>query len=726
MSAFSEQLSARDLAEREQFEASLDSLAAAVVGHRAASSMNADDPRQADSAIGAALAYFHLKPTATPPASATLEERLDLMLHPHGIMRRKVRLEGAWYREAIGVMLGHLENGAPVALLPRGSAGYCYVDPSTGRRVIVSRVNASHIAPEAICLYRPLPQRSLTLRDLGVFAMRALDVGDYALILIVSAIATAIGLLPAWANKVIFDKVVPYGDVSLILPVAALLVGVVLSQAVIGIARSAVTSRIDTKLNVQVQAAVMARILLLPPSYFGKHQPGELANRASSITSLVQLLANVVFTTGLSSVFSLVYIGQIVSYTPALVVPAMIVILVNVGVTTAATLANMYYDRHQLENTAGLSGTLVALLSGIQKIKLAGAERRAFTRWAEGYAKVARTIYDRPLPLKASSVIVTAVGLVGVMLIYFFASIAQVSVADYMAFNVAYGLVTGAISSLAGIASQIALIRPTMQLVAPILECSPETHEDAQHVEEITGAVELTGVTFRYDPDSPAIIDGLTLSIHPGDYVAIVGRTGCGKSTLVRLLLGFEQPQQGGIYYDGRDLSTLDVRSLRRHIGVVLQTGRLVSGSIFQNITLSAPHLSMDEAWEAAEMAGIADDIRAMPMGMFTHIAEGSGGISGGQRQRILIARAVAAKPQLLIFDEATSALDNVTQRQVSEALDGLGCTRIVVAHRLSTIRACNRVIVLEDGRIVEDGSYEGLIAKGGIFADLVARQRLA
>ena len=378
------------------------------MGKRAGAGLDTDDPRQADSAIGAVLAYFHLKPTVTPPASATLEQRLDLMLHPHGIMRRQVRLEGEWYRDAIGVMLGRLQNGSPIALLPRGSSGYHYYDPASGKRVRITRANAGSIAPEAMCLYRPLPQRPLRLVDLATFAMRSLDVGDYVMIILVSAIATAIGLLPAWANQVIFDKVVPFGDTTLVFPIAALLVGVVLSQAVISIARSAVISRISAKMNVQVQAAVMARILLLPPSFLGKYQPGALANRASSITSLVQLLANTVFTTGLSSVMSLVYIGQIVKYAPALTVPALVVIVVNVAVTTVSTLANMRYDRHQLENNAELSGTLVALLSGIRKIKLAGAERRAFARWAQDYSEMAHTIYNRPLPLKASNVIVTA------------------------------------------------------------------------------------------------------------------------------------------------------------------------------------------------------------------------------------------------------------------------------------------------------------------------------
>jgi len=678
-----------------------------------------------DAAMNALLVNFNIKPAGSPPLGDTVEQRLDSMLHPHGIMRRKVRLEGEWYKDAIGAMLGYLQDGTPVALLPRGTAGYCYVDPATDKRVRITSGNAGDIRPEALCLYQPLPLKPLGLRDLALFGLQSLGKADYATVIIVSVIATVIGLLPAWANQVIFDQVVPYGKPSLVLPVAALLVGAALSQVVIGLARSLVTARIGTKLNVQVQAAVMARLLLLPPRFFAEHQPGELTNRAMAVTQLVQLLMQVVFTTGLSSVLSLVYIAQIASFAPQLTIPALFVLVVNAVVTTAATLANMRYDQRQLENTAGLSGTLVSLLSGISKIKLAGAERRAFARWAEDYARVAKTVYDRPLLLKASSVITTATGLAGTILIYFLASATQVSVADYMAFNVAYGMVTGAIMALAGIGTQIAAIQPTMKLVEPVLQCQPEAREGDQPVEDITGAIDLEGVTFRYSEDCPAIVDDLSLSIHSGDYVAIVGRTGCGKSTLMRLLLGFEEPEQGSICYDGRNLAKLDKRSLRRRIGVVLQTGRLVSGNIFQNITLNAPYLTMDEAWEAAEMAGIAADIRAMPMGMFTHISEGSGSVSGGQRQRLLIARAVAAKPKLLIFDEATSALDNITQRQVSDALGALDCTRIVVAHRLSTIRNCNRILVLDGGCIVEDGTYDELVAQGGAFAELVARQRL-
>jgi ABC-type bacteriocin/lantibiotic exporter with double-glycine peptidase domain len=244
-------------------------------------------------------------------------------------------------------------------------------------------------------------------------------------------------------------------------------------------------------------------------------------------------------------------------------------------------------------------------------------------------------------------------------------------------------------------------------------------------VTRLTGAIELNNVTFRYREDMPPVLDNLSLKIRPGQYVAIVGKTGCGKSTLMRVLLGFETPQKGAVYYDGRDLDTIDPRSLRRKMGVVTQDGQLFQGDIFANISISAPQLTLEEAWEAAELAGIADDIRDMPMGMLTMISEGQGGVSGGQKQRIMIARAIAPKPKILIFDEATSALDNVTQRQVSNALDSLKCTRIVIAHRLSTIRNCDRILLIDGGRIVEQGTYRELIDKNGMFADLVARQRL-
>jgi ABC-type bacteriocin/lantibiotic exporter with double-glycine peptidase domain len=299
-----------------------------------------------------------------------------------------------------------------------------------------------------------------------------------------------------------------------------------------------------------------------------------------------------------------------------------------------------------------------------------------------------------------------------------------VAPSKYFAFNIAYAALFAAFSQLSSTSLSVARIKPVLDMAEPILKTEPEKTLKKDIVTRLNGSIELGGVYFRYNEQDPYILENFNLKIRAGEYVAIVGKTGCGKSTLVRLLLGFEKPNKGVVFYDGKDIERIDLKSLRRKIGSVIQDGKLFFGDIFHNIAIASEKLTQEEAWEAAEMAGIADDIRAMPMGMHTIIAEGQGGISGGQKQRLLIARAVASKPRILIFDEATSALDNKTQKKVSEALDRLKCTRIVIAHRLSTIKNCDRILVLDNGKIAEDGTYEELIAKNGLFARLVERQR--
>ncbi len=294
-----------------------------------------------------------------------------------------------------------------------------------------------------------------------------------------------------------------------------------------------------------------------------------------------------------------------------------------------------------------------------------------------------------------------------------------------MAFVSAYGLVSGAFATLSTINQSLAQIKSIFKIVSPILETEPEVDVNRRVINSIRGGIELNNIYFRYSDSMPYVLDDLSLKIRPGQYVAIVGKTGCGKSTLLRILLGFEKPEKGAVYYDGKDISSLDLKSLRRKIGVVMQNGKLFQGDIYSNIVISAPWLTLDDAWKAAEIAGLADDIKSMPMGMSTMIGEGIGGISGGQKQRLMIARAIAPKPKILMFDEATSALDNITQKKVSNSLDSLKCTRIVIAHRLSTIKHADRIIVLDKGKIVEDGTYDELIKLNGHFSELVNRQRV-
>ena len=684
-----------------------------------------DEAEQSAAAIRACLTYLGQEPGKVPESVTDAEERLDWMCRPTGTMHRRVTLEKGWQKDAFGAMLGHLDTGEPVALLPKGLHGYCYVEPGTGRKVPVTREVAERLDDEAILFYMPLPAKPLAVPDLIAFIFRVFDRSDYLLVIAASLAVTVIGLIPAWANKVAYGTVVPSGQSSLIAPVGALLLGMTISTALIGACRTLVMARVSTKLDVVTEAATFSRMLALPPSFFKQYSSGNLASRVQNVTTLAQMLTSVLLGSGLTGVLSLVYVLQIGAYAPALAVPALVIVLLQAALTIVVTFLTNRFEQEAMEASVQLSGTVTALLNGVQKIKLAGAENRAFAKWAHGYAKYARPSYNRPPLLRALPALVALVGLLGNIAIYYLAGSTSVSMSDYMAFSVAFGQVTGAIMAITGLAGQIVKISPMLEMVAPILEATPETAEDKPSVEKLTGGIEVSNVSFRYDDKSPYIVRDLSFKVRPGEYVALVGKSGCGKSTIMRLMLGFEKPERGTVFFGPYDVSKVDLRSLRRHIGVVTQDGKLFLGDLFSNITISTPTATLDDAWEAAEVAGIADDIRRMPMGMQTIVSEGGGGISGGQRQRIMIARAVCGKRRILMLDEATSALDNVTQKHVADSLEKLRCTRIVVAHRLSTVRHCDRILVVDHGGIAEEGTYEELIAKGGIFAELVERQRL-
>ena len=725
MGWFDEQIRQRKKNDDEMFADAFAGIAGAVMGARVTAAMNSER-QKAKNAVDEILKFYRVRPGEAPGSVTDLNEQLEFLLRPHGIMRRTVRLEKGWYRDASGAMLAvRKSDGAPVALLPSGLSGYSFFDESKGKRVRVNRKNQDLFEEEALAFYASFPLKKIGLKDLALFIVRTLSVADFALFALAALAVTLIGLLSPKLTNLLLSDVLGSGSLRLLVSIAVFMVCVSVSSLLIGGVRALLMARINTKTDLAVQAAAMMRVLSLPADFFKEYASGDLSARASQISTLCSMMIQAVLSTGLTSVFSLVYITQIFTYAPALVVPAVLIILVTVAVSAITTLAQMKVGKKQMELGAQESGLSYALISGVQKIKLAGAEKRAFAKWGNLYAKEAALTYDPPAFLRLNGVITTAITLIGNLVMYYFAVQSGVSVADYFAFNTAYGMVSGAFTSLASIALTVANIKPVLDMVRPILQAQPEIAEGKKVIERLSGGIELNNVTFRYREDMPAVVDNLSLKIRPGQYVALVGATGCGKSTLLRLMRGFEQPQKGAVYYDGRDLAGIDLKSLRRRIGVVMQNGKLFSGDIFSNITISAPWLTLDDAWDAAELAGIADDIRRMPMGMHTIISEGAGGVSGGQRQRLMIARAIAPKPRILMFDEATSALDNLTQKKVSESLDQLKCTRIVIAHRLSTIRQCDRILYLEGGRILEDGTYDELIEKGGKFAELVARQRL-
>ena len=724
MGWFDDQIELRKKQEQKLLYDSYKKLELTVTGRR--SGEDFAEGADVNDALEALMKYFSIKERAIPMRLKKLDEKLDYLLSASDIMYREVELEPGWRNDAMGAMLTTLKESGAVITVLRGSAGlYTYKDPVSGKNVPVTAAEEKKISLKAYCFYRPLPLRSITLKDLFSYMWETLSMWDIAAFIMAALLITLVGMIMPKLNHVLMNEVVNYGSYRLLAAVVSFMLFATIGNFLLGIIRQLVLSRIRIKLDANVEAAAMMRVLSLPADFFKKYSSGELSQYLSYMNSLCDTLVNTIFSTGITGVFSLVYLTQVFSYAPSLVVPSLIVTVLTLALSLAANALKASRNKEEMGLAAKERGLTYSLINGIEKIRLSGAENRVFARWIELYTREADLKFNPPALIKLNGAFTTGISLIGTIVMYYVSVRTKVSIADYYAFNAAYAYISGAFSAISAMAMTAATVKPSLEIIRPLMEAEPEKHTGREAVASITGNIELSHVTFRYEKEGRKILDDLSLRIPARQYVAIVGKTGCGKSTLLRLLLGFETPEKGAIFYDRKDIQTLDLGSLRKCIGTVLQEGDLFSGSIFENITISAPELTLDQAWKAAEIAGMADDIRAMPMGMSTMLQEGAGGISGGQRQRIMIARAVAPKPKLLLFDEATSALDNITQKHVSEALDRMRCTRIVIAHRLSTIRHCDRILVMDGGKIVEDGTYDDLIAQNGIFAELVDRQRL-
>lgn len=637
------------------------------------------------------------------------------------LTKRSIKLTSKWYTDSIGALLAETEQGGIVALIPGKQGGYTYYDNRLGRRVKVD--SRAPLTGKAVCFYRQLPDKSLSLTDLLKFVLGALSKRDVFLFFLFLLFSVLMGLFLPYINEAIFGRVIPSGSYAMLGCISALLACVLVATALVGVCSTLLGSRISTKIDTAISPALYMRLLSLPVSFYKQYDSGELAERSAAIKNMVDLFFGSILSTFVTFLFSLVYLFQVDRLANELKTVVVLVLVMILTISLINTFVSVQSTKKSMKASAKLSGLQFHLISGIQKIKLTGSEKRAYAKWAERFAEKAKYTYNPHLLIKIGPALNTAVSMLGTLFFFAIGTKNHITPVEYMAFSVAYGLLSSSVLSLGNIVSAAAQLRPNYLMAEPILKNIPENYSEKEILQGGIQHIEFSHVSFRYNNDTPYIFSDLNLKIHPGEYLAIVGKTGCGKSTLVRLLLGFEAPTDGSIYVNGINMQEIDCKSLRRKMGVVMQTSKLFLGDIFSNISVTNPDMTQDEAWKIARLVGMEIDIKRMPMGMHTLITEGGGGLSGGQRQRLVIARAIASKPSLLLFDEATSALDNVTQKQVSDALDSLQCTRVVIAHRLSTIRHCDRIIVIEDGRIVEEGTFEQLLDHKGYFAALIKRQ---
>jgi len=676
-------------------------------------------------AVGRILSYFRLRAEDDAISDGNINDMIDRLVRPLGVMRRRVILYDKWWRNGDGPLLAVVkETGRVCVLIPGKISGYVFYDVKTGAVTRVTARNKDMFETEALCFYRPLPPESMTSRNLMRFLIRNTSYIDMMMVRGSVLLITLLGALTPVVTHIIYGQVIPAGKDLLIISTISLLIAVAIGNYLMTSVKKGLLARIKNRMDTVLQNAIIGRLLNMPAKFYADKSSGELSQSVGFLSKLPEIMTDLFYSVGITAGMSFMYVVQISIMTPALALPAIITFVIETVLIVICIYLRSNRKEVQIAEEKYLNGLVFSLLSGIQKIKLSGAENRAFVKWAQAYKRKIRA-FKKPYPANRQGILVILIQMIGLMTSYYFASKRGVTVPAFAAFSSAYGMVISALLQLSESSDSIAFLFPILKSAEPILEAVPENAGDKRIVDRLSGHVELNNVSFRYDPEGQNILENVNLEINPGEYVAIVGKSGCGKSTLMRLLLGFEVPDEGSIYYNGWDLNTLDPTSFRRQIGTVLQNGKLFAGDIFSNITISAPWLKMEDAWEAAKLAGMEEDILSMPMGMNTIISEGSGGISGGQRQRLMIARAIAPKPSILMFDEATSALDNITQKIVSDSLKDMGCTRIVVAHRLSTIKECDRIIVLDGGKIVEDGTYDELIEKNGAFADLVRRQQV-
>jgi NHLM bacteriocin system ABC transporter ATP-binding protein len=666
-----------------------------------------------------------------PPDSQKKPLLLADIVRASRVRFRRVVLRGAWWRQDNGPLLGIKEQDKrPVALIPKSAGTYILVDPIENTQTQVTTKVADSLMGISYTFYRSFPARVLAVSDILKEGFRGTG-KDILMVVIVGILGTLLGMLTPMLISIIFDTVIPGAAISQLVQIGVILLVCALARAIFELTKSIAMLRIEGKSDYVTQAALWDRLLSLPTSFFREYSAGDLAVRSMGISAIRQILAGVTMQSVLAAIFSLGYLILLFRYDWFLALIAIGIGLVAVLVTVVVGYFNVRYQKPLNAIEGKISGLVLQLITGIGKLRITGTEDRAFAVWAREFSA------QRKLTLKSRKtqhVLATFNSMLPVFtsMIFFYFVLSKImdpskqglSTGNLLAFLAAYGTFQGSLIQMSSALLGTLQVVPFYQRLKPILTTLPEVDATKSHPGEITGNIEITQVNFRYKPDGPLVLKNVSLNIPSGDFVAIVGPSGSGKSTLMRLLLGFETPESGSIYYDGQDLSNVDVLEIRRQMGVVLQNSQIMAGSIFDNIVgAGSATLTLHDAWEAARMAGCYEDIRAMPMQMHTVLPPGGGSLSGGQRQRIIIARAVVKKPRILIFDEATSALDNQTQQMVSESIEKLQATRIVIAHRLSTIINADMIYVMDKGQIVQRGTYRELISQEGLFAELARRQ---
>jgi len=665
-------------------------------------------------ALSSILDYYGIHKPVDSNSTESMPD-IERFLDRNDLMYLRMTLREQWWKSCSGPVLAMDHEGNFLAILPE-FFGYRILDPRTCKKHRFTQKDADKLDQTAINIFPNLPKKSLTRKEFQRYCRKIMPKKGLLMILAFCILTTLLSMCIPIANKSIFSEVVPSGAAKGILPVCGFLLGTSISAILFQLCRNFSLVRLKDKYNSVLQSSLVNRLLYLPSSFFKKYSAGNMSMRILAANNVYQILTSQMLAGMAAAIFSIMYVLIAFIYAKSMIVVVSFTTISAILISISTYRFYLRKYRYAVNNSINAQDFAYSAILGIQKIKNGRAEQRAFEQWALRFSK--SEIID-----KYGKILSIGLTSISTFLAHLTAWKTQIAVSDYVAFMSAFGVMLSTICHGMHLISNMANISPYIDMLEPILQTEPENKIDYPLVEDISGSIDINHVSFRYSNESPMILDDISLFIPAGQNVAFVGKSGCGKSTLMRLLLGFEEPLSGSIFYGHYNISKVNLGSLRQFVGFCPQSMQIIPETISENIRFATVGCSDEDIWNAAKIACLDEDIRKMPKQMETVLGEGGSGLSGGQCQRLLIARAVLNNPRILFLDEATSALDNITQKKVIENLSNFGCTRISIAHRLSTVMNCDRIIVFDKGKIIEDGSPEELMEKKGFFYELSKRQ---
>ncbi len=692
-------------------------------------SVQIDENDPAMKAVRCAASLLKSENTDFEKVRQKCRERFDIptIANASNLICREVVLDPKWFRGDCGLLIGRMDKKY-VVCVPKGF-GYKVYDVETNKEQKLTQKLAEKIEPKAYSIERSLPGKALKIKDLFHFGLKDMGTLDVVSILVLSLVTTLIGILLPTLNQKIYDDYIPLGNQSELVQLCIVIGTFMIGNLFFSMVKSIAEFRLQSRVGYRIQDAAYHRIFRLPESFFHTIDSADMAQRLMSIGGIINNYVSSLVITGISTAFSLLYLVRMFKYSSKLAWVSLLMMTIYFVILVILSFLTIRFQTKEAEKQGIASSKLYQYLSGIAKIRMAGAEDRAIYDYMIPFSGIQSLEIRENRYSTFSGVLSSSSSVIFSMVLYVLVkgiltdSKSTITMGAFMGFNTAFGTFSASIEELIQKGLSFYQMKPTVDRFKPIFETACEDEEDAEFPGELNGEVSVNHVSFSYTKGDKLVLDNINMHIKSGEYVGIVGSSGCGKSTLLKLLLGFEKPVSGEVLYDGRNILKLNKYALRQKLGVVLQNGQLIAGSIYENIVITAPKATAKDVQAVIEKVGLKEDIAQMPMGIYTMLSENAGTISGGQKQRILIARAIISNPKILILDEATSALDNITQATVSDSLDRMNVTRIVVAHRLSTIKNCDRIFVMDHGKIAEEGTYDDLMKKRGLFYELAIRQ---